>query len=162
MTCSWKWIAGHQNLGWSVNYWWSVCSASQFKYYPTIFFLVEITFLKIPHLTIKGSKMCPFGSMFIKEEKKLPDDFDLHGYDPNEPDSDDEPLSDLEIELWPFLICELYRCLNGRTYFCQVFRCVDFDKLALKIYIFFKFTLFFLLIRDFTFIANASTLIGTY
>ena len=43
--------------------------------------------------------MCPFGSMFIKEEKKLPDDFNLHGYDPNEPDSDDEPLSDLEIEL---------------------------------------------------------------
>ena len=124
MTCSCKWIARHQNLGWSVNYWWSVCSASQFKYYPTIYFLVEITFLKIPHLTIKGSKMCPFGSMFIKEEKKLPDDFDLHGYDPNEPDSDDEPLSDLEIELWPLLICELHSCLNchlfllkGRTDF---------------------------------------------
>ena len=43
--------------------------------------------------------MCPFGSMFIKEEQKLPEDFNLHGYDPNEPDSDDEPLSDLEIEL---------------------------------------------------------------
>ena len=45
----------------------------------------------------KGSKMCPFGSMFIKEEKKLPDDFDLHGYDPNAPDSDDEPFSDIEM-----------------------------------------------------------------
>ena len=46
MTCSWKWIAGHQNLGWFVNYWWSVCSASQSKYYPTIYFLVELTFWK--------------------------------------------------------------------------------------------------------------------
>ena len=53
----------------------------------------------------KGSKMCPFGSMFIKEEKKLPDDFDINGYDPNAPDSDDEPLSD--IDLWGF---EWYMC----------------------------------------------------
>ena len=45
----------------------------------------------------KGSKMCPFGSMFIKEEKKLPDDFDINGYDPNAPDSDDEPLSDIDL-----------------------------------------------------------------
>ena len=29
--------------------------------------------------------------------KPLPDSFDINGYDPEAPDSDDEPLSDIEI-----------------------------------------------------------------
>ena len=29
--------------------------------------------------------------------KPLPDSFDINGYDPEAPDSDDDPLSDIEI-----------------------------------------------------------------
>ena len=42
----------------------------------------------------KGSSMCPFGSAFMGSSFKTPD-FDAYGYDPNAPDSDDEPLSDV-------------------------------------------------------------------
>ena len=44
----------------------------------------------------KGSSLCPFGSLFMQENKKVPDSFEIDGYDPNAPDSDDEPLSDLD------------------------------------------------------------------
>ena len=47
----------------------------------------------------KGSALCPLGSSFINDsnKEKLADDLDLNGFDPNAPDSDDEPLSDLEM-----------------------------------------------------------------
>ena len=47
----------------------------------------------------KGSALCPLGSTFINDsnKEKLADDLDLNGFDPNAPDSDDEPLSDLEM-----------------------------------------------------------------
>ena len=47
----------------------------------------------------KGSALCPFGSTFMKDSKKeqTADNFNLEGFDPNAPDSDDEPLSDLEM-----------------------------------------------------------------
>ena len=51
----------------------------------------------------KGSTMCPFGSAFMntnlkgQEQQQLPTNFDLYGYDPEAPDSDDEPLSDLDM-----------------------------------------------------------------
>ena len=47
----------------------------------------------------KGSALCPFGSTFMKDSKKeqLSENVDLEGFDPNAPDSDDEPLSDLEM-----------------------------------------------------------------
>ena len=49
--------------------------------------------------------MCPFGSAFMNTklkpepegQKGLPENFDLHGYDPEAPDSDDEPLSDIDM-----------------------------------------------------------------
>lgn len=55
----------------------------------------------------KGSSLCPFGSKSVKDvlgmNSKSPGeqvqeltDLDLHGFDPEAPDSDDEPLSDLE------------------------------------------------------------------
>ena len=42
----------------------------------------------------KGSALCPFGSAAMGSSFKTPD-YDPHGYDPNAPDSDDEPLSDI-------------------------------------------------------------------
>ena len=55
----------------------------------------------------KGSSMCPFGSTTMKKammsdnnsskkDPELPQNFDLLGYDPDAPDSDDDPLSDVE------------------------------------------------------------------
>jgi hypothetical protein len=54
----------------------------------------------------KGSSLCPFGSltmgqMALPEEASSEDaladrKFDLHGFNADAPDSDDEPLSDLE------------------------------------------------------------------
>ena len=43
--------------------------------------------------------MCPFGSTFMKDSKKEQnaDNVNIEGFDPNAPDSDDEPLSDLEM-----------------------------------------------------------------
>ena len=44
--------------------------------------------------------MCPFGSEFMTDpnaDKALPENFDLEGFDPNAPDSDDEPLSDIDM-----------------------------------------------------------------
>ena len=44
--------------------------------------------------------MCPFGSAFMKgsnTQKELPDNFDLEGFDPDASDSDDEPLSDIDM-----------------------------------------------------------------
>jgi hypothetical protein len=50
----------------------------------------------------KGSSMCPFGSEFVNskvnsQKSKLAQDFDLFGYDSNDHDTDDEPLSDIEL-----------------------------------------------------------------
>ena len=47
----------------------------------------------------KGSALCPFGSTFMNDSKKetTTNNIDLEGFDPNAPDSDDEPLSDLEM-----------------------------------------------------------------
>ena len=45
----------------------------------------------------KGSALCPFGSTFITDNKKEQTADNLEGFDPNAPDSDDEPLSDLEM-----------------------------------------------------------------
>ena len=45
----------------------------------------------------KGSSMCPFGSLFMKKSDTIPKSFDINGYDPNAPDSDDEPLSDIDM-----------------------------------------------------------------
>ena len=61
--------------------------------------------------------MCPFGSTFMKDSKKeqTADNFNLEGFDPNTPDSDDEPLSDLE--MWDgtwFLVHFMY--FNARIY----------------------------------------------
>ena len=36
-------------------------------------------------------------SLWTTPKDKLADDLDLNGFDPNAPDSDDEPLSDLEM-----------------------------------------------------------------
>ena len=51
----------------------------------------------------KGSSLCPFGSMTMGDlaspEEATPVDgrkLDLHGFDEDAADSDDEPLSDLE------------------------------------------------------------------
>lgn len=55
----------------------------------------------------KGSSLCPFGSRQMKDifgsgrksaEERAREiaDLDLHGFDPDAPDSDDEPLTDLE------------------------------------------------------------------
>ena len=59
----------------------------------------------------KGSSLCPFGSSAMgsalnpikgqsnkgQASKALPDNFDLHGYDEDADDTDDEPLSDVEV-----------------------------------------------------------------
>ena len=51
----------------------------------------------------KGSSLCPFGSMTVggkieefSDSGKNREKFDLHSFDAEAPDSDDEPLSDLE------------------------------------------------------------------
>ncbi len=54
----------------------------------------------------KGSSLCPFGSMTMggkieefsdyNDGVKNREKFDLHTFDKEAPDSDDEPLSDLE------------------------------------------------------------------
>lgn len=54
----------------------------------------------------KGSSLCPFGSitmgqmslpeMTVSEDADVERKFDLHAFDESAPDSDDEPLSDLE------------------------------------------------------------------
>ena len=46
--------------------------------------------------------MCPFGSAFMNESvqekggKELSKDFNIHGYDPEAPDSDDDLVPGLE------------------------------------------------------------------